>query len=369
MSNPVLYGHYERHDILKGTTTIRTIENGLLYKGTDNKLTINPITSWTIIYNSFVLTQPELDEKFKERFELSKSIATYYKDCLPRLTAIKDICECRSTEGKYINQEIAAMRSTIFDLIRKRKNVIKYVPSSLPYCAEQLFPLFPLPADEALPQSSVLLQKHMLDVIGSDRHKDLEIVVFNVFNNSPNLEERTLYIDINDLKSVYQRWYIYSHYFEGMQNNSIAKEHPLYNIIVKYTNHTKILEDYLQIFEAFKNKIMAYSTREDNPYQQTLAKEILNVDIHGAKPFFDNEWNTTITEEGCKDLKVLIDFIQNINNTSPLGTLEFMDHIARMDPEDSQMMTCTKYAARQNVQEQELKDSSLTIRTNKNART
>lgn len=40
------------------------------------------------------------------------------------------------------------------------------------------------------------------------------------------------------------------------------------------------------------------------------------------------------------EFKEFLDYIQNINNTSPMGTLEFMDHMARLDIYDVENPYC-----------------------------
>jgi hypothetical protein len=323
--------------------------------------TVKQNTKLNIIYTKITFDEIIPDANPDARLKIAKSIIEYYTNCVNRLTAIKDICECRSTEGKYINQEIAAMRTSIFDLIRHRKNVIKHVPVYLPNCADQLIPVLPLPEKKTSEQQkSDLLTKHMLTELESNPNdsskpntnkiNDLAIVVFNVFNNSPDVTEKTLYVNLNDLKDVYQRWYIYITYFDKLktQNNASSKsdfvlnyKHPLHATLQKYTNHEQIMTDFTIAYNKLKTQLNDYATSV-HEYHPALANEILDYKTNkGKKPFRADEWMTIATKDGMDDLKSFIDFVQTKNNTSPLGTLEFMDHMARMDTEDSVTGTCT----------------------------
>lgn len=280
---------------------------------------------------------------------ISDKLVEYYEVCIRHLKTIREICRCRSTEGKYINSEIAAMRDTIFDLIRKRKNVMKYTPVALPECMDDLFPVLPLPAEPVDRNTSTLLAHHMLDKIHESK-KDLAIVIFNVFNNSEQNEERTLYVDINDLKAVYQRWFIYDKYFdipEGTPPITLHESHPLRATLNKYTQLGGIMNDLLKSITKLKMQLRKYVSSA-NFYHNTLANEILNYEdqVNKSKPLLDEIYSTVSTTDGLNQLKRLLDFIQTKNNTSPLGTLEFMDHMARMDVDDSTMQTCTKFQSR-----------------------
>lgn len=281
--------------------------------------------------NSIPTQTTPFDPDFETRYRVSSRIVRYFEYVIDRLNRIQNVCECRTREGKNINREIMAMRNTIFELIRTQQSTksksrgIYNFPYVYSKCASQNLPPFLLAFDKSSTSTnqtpkSDLLSSHVLNKVDVN---ELQIVIFNVFDNSnDNLINKTLYIDINDLKAVYHRYRISERYFKD----------PNVNIISKDTLGNEIYEELKQYQETEINQ--SYSI-----VRTQILKQLKSNKTPIAKTIYD-KLDENVQPPTIQEFLNMLRMIQNINNTSPLGTLEFMDHMARMDIDDVESRYC-----------------------------
>jgi len=155
--------------------------------------------------------------------------------------------------------------------------------------------------------------------MATNNDQNINIVVFGVFNNSPvpsDKVETTLYVDINHLKYLYNCYYINEQYkLDTVSKSQIP------------TVLRVFLKDYLKeetIKEGITNEldlILNIKIPDKNVEQKEIHSKI--TDILKKMKIFNS----------VPEIKLLIEMIQRENNTSPLGTLEFMDHMSKMNSE------------------------------------
>jgi hypothetical protein len=156
--------------------------------------------------------------------------------------------------------------------------------------------------------------------IATENDKNINIVVFGVFNNSPipkDEVETTLYVDINHLKYLYNCYYINEEYnLDNVSNSNIPT-------VLRF-----FLKDYLNS-ETIKKGISAELKRI-----KTLKIPLKNVQQLEIRSNIVKYINTSLSYVNTvPEIKRVIEMIQRENNTSPLGTLEFMDHMSKMNSE------------------------------------
>jgi len=156
--------------------------------------------------------------------------------------------------------------------------------------------------------------------MATNNDQNINIVVFGVFNNSPvpsDNVETTLYVDINHLKYLYNCYYINQQYkLDTVSKSQIP------------TVLRVFLKDYFKE-ETIKNgitneldRILNIEIPIKNVQQHEIHSKIKTCILQKMKIF-----------NSVPEIKLLIEMIQRENNTSPLGTLEFMDHMSKMNSE------------------------------------
>ena len=246
------------------------------------------------------------------QISILKNIHDYYKKCVVRLNEIRKVCKCRAGEGMHINKSIEIMRNHIFTLLNADK---QNRSATYPKCTNGLFPVL---QDRFVTTNSTqqTSENNAMKIAIGDDKTNINIVVFGVFNNSPSQEDKTLYVDINKLKYWYNCFYINEQY-----NLATVPHIPivLREFLKDYLNTTNILHNIGNEINTIKD---LNSTKTLNLEQRTIHSKIVG---------YINSISKDINS--VEEIKGIIDMIQRENNTSPLGTLEFMDHMSKINSE------------------------------------
>jgi hypothetical protein len=191
--------------------------------------------------------------------------------------------------------------------------------ATYPQCTNGLFPVLQNKAKDVLnrvqqPEPDMNAMK-----MATNNDQNINIVVFGVFNNSPvpsDKVESTLYVDINHLKYLYNCYYINQQY----KLDTVSKS-PIPTVLrfflTDYFDEGKIKSGISSELYRISNIIIPEQNVQQKEIHSKIKKYISDL----------KEFNTV------PEIKLIIEMIQRENNTSPLGTLEFMDHMSKMNSE------------------------------------
>lgn len=239
---------------------------------------------------------------------------------------IKNACEHRSVEGKFINDSLKDFRKDLEYIVNVKNRDIKYyVPdiydskASLPsinsclqdFCFGKIN-CFSLPTTEQIVEPKSLILKSVYDYLlnksvitdATTFYDKLELCIFGVLNISraKNDPPSIHYIDINGVKSVIHHkdkftFPFVKDSFKTKLEESIALSEKLStSVAVKYVN--TLLTECLQHFN-----------RQDNAH---------NTKTFTVKPF-----------------KAVLDVIDDENAKTAIGTLEFMNKLSKFNTVNS----------------------------------
>jgi hypothetical protein len=255
------------------------------------------------------------DIDYEKRYDTFRTLYTYYNYCIGRLNDIQGICKCRAGEGFHINKSIETMRNHIFTLLKADK---QNRSATYPQCTHGLFPVLQNRDNDVLNPVQQPGPNMNAMQMATSNDTNINIVVFGVFNNSPPKDkvEQTLYVDINHLKYLYNCYHINQQY--KLDTVSKSKIPTVLRIFLKdYLNEKTIKEGITNELE----RILDLDVTSLNVEQVEIYKKIQE---------YVNNLKKQIT---IPEIKRCIEMIQRENNTSPLGTLEFMDHMSKMNLE------------------------------------
>ena len=242
----------------------------------------------------------------------------------------KQICKSRLEEGKFINESLKQVRETIKEIIiAKNKDNTNISPNFIDECLDTYCPTnescFELNTETKnnidIPSK---IFKEIYDQLKYQNktkfYEDILVSVFCVLNISKdaNNPPPVPYIDINRFKQIY--------YQEDIKPN---KKVSLESIRLLINEFYKIVKN-INYFESKLGDIL-YSnidTREHNVIYQkarelmeTLSESINNIGSDGLN----------IDEADYKKIVEFINLIDNSNAVSAIGTLEFVDQIAKFN--------------------------------------
>jgi hypothetical protein len=244
-----------------------------------------------------------------------------------RIDNSKLICENRRNEGYFINDSLEEIREVIKRILfEKNKDSINISPNFVDICLKNYCPqgsncfkfdVFSEPNKKTT--GSVIFDEiyNYLKLTGDTQYtiekmyQDIIVSIFCVFNISrgANNPPPTPYLDINRLKLLY--------YYEDILNEKkqefIKESEKIIEMIdIKFadkTNGLKLIvnEKGVSIFDNFKTKVKSGFTTSGKNFQ-TL---------------YNDSYETKIQE--------FIDMIDKNNAVSSIGTLEFLDQIAKFN--------------------------------------
>jgi hypothetical protein len=264
----------------------------------------------------------ELQKLYKIMYEI-----IYETHC--RLDYGKEICISRLSEGNFINQSLRDVRKTIKEImIEKNKNTIYNSPEFIDVCLDTYCPTHESCFEQA--NESVGKENDDINSIPSkifyeickeldyktktQFYQDIIVSVLCVFNISKqaNNPPPIPYIDINRFKQLF--------YLEIIKKYGNSGE-----IVVEKDKITSLISQF--------NKI----TDEIN-YFNTKVGDLLEKDEYiNTKKIIDtfsrelNKSDITINEFNRKTIEDFVNLIDNSNAVSAIGTLEFVDQIAKFN--------------------------------------
>jgi len=251
-----------------------------------------------------------------------EKIVNFFEEIQSRFVYGINICERRVFEGKFINESLRQIRENIKDIITvKSQDKVFNSPDYIDICLEQYCPTHAdcfktNPIDGSKLNTTSVLIKSIYEYIKLDKgteytveqfYKDILISIFCVFNISrqANNPPPVPYIDINDLK-------IHTTLYEK------NKEETTKTLII---NHLKRL--YYKLNEQPLKDDTEYT--DETTFQHNQVSVILSSDEYTE--IYENNENFENFEIDM--LKRFIRTIDNNNAVSAIGTLEFVDQIAK----------------------------------------
>ena len=343
--------------------------------------------------NRNIATQKRIKAMLESKiFEvLYKTITKMEKEYIDRTGNSKEICEHRRTEGYFINDSLRQVRSAIKEILyEKNKNAINIAPNFIDIC----FPSY-CPSKEdcfnfessSKTSNSVIIEtifkelyrkklsneKESIDILRKDFYKNVIVSVFCVFNTSriANNPPPTPYIDINLLKLIYKTGSVTSLDTDGLNEFvteaekivKMIKTDPYCNEDGNCENGDKLDEEKIPIEPyGFKNRV---SGLLDIPTKLTENADSLDDDVDDATTIMSKFEKLLIVFKKYKDLpedanketyetierKIayenvideFIDMIDKNNAISAVGTLEFLDQLAKFNTVSNVCRSNTDY--------------------------
>ena len=242
------------------------------------------------------------------------------------------ICENRREEGYFINNSLEKVREVIKKILfEKNKNSINITPDFIDICFKNYCPTHsncfsfdsfdnkPLQQDKTgsviFDQIYNVLKETKGYTTPTQMYEDIIISIFCVFNISrgANNPPPTPYLDINKLKQLF--------YYQDILNNITYQDEFISEceqIINKVSNE-------------FADKVSDLTTIKSNISKQKTIFHLFNQ----VKEYFNNN-KSKIDKKTYIQLykfyiKEFIDMIDKSNSVSAIGTLEFLDQIAKFN--------------------------------------
>ena len=233
------------------------------------------------------------------------------------------ICMERVSEGRFINSSLKELRENIFSImIEKTQNCIYYSPPFNADClnafcptGDNCFSLRKNPASPILSEPPSLIMKWIFkkyktgsgELTLTEFYKKILIGVFCVLNVSPtaNNPPPIPYIDINKLKLLWE-----------------TKKDLIYTDETAKQTSTALQNEVEQILVRIKTKY--------DPKQIEMVVQYLENNQFYKVPFVLTI-NKTIDKEYINKMNKLIDTINNHNSITAVGTLEYLDSVAKLN--------------------------------------
>jgi len=311
---------------------------------------------------------PDISDDIRTKINiiLSEEFFTFIKEMesnrSERLALADEVCSHRKTEGTFINDSLKQIRNEIRQMLyQKNKDALAIIPNYVDICFDKYCPshenCFSF-TDTASKKSSdttksvifdeiyKYLQREKTDYTREKMYEDLLITVFCVFNISKraNNPPPAPYVDVNELKRLSYNYDIFGD--SDMKNKFIENA----DMLIK-----TLTEKYIDTLESGekKNKLAAiFDIQVPNDIFVDLDKSSPLYNLtrgEGTKKSYevfkylldqmkkasaDNiVWKTILADNsGYKNY--IIDFLQNIDNinaASAVGTLEFLDRMAKLN--------------------------------------
>ena len=242
------------------------------------------------------------------------------------------ICENRREEGYFINNSLEKVREVIKKILfEKNKDSINITPNFIDICFKNYCPQhsncfnFDILNEKSIQQDktgSVIfdeIYKELKEIKGYEApqkmYEDIIISIFCVFNISrgANNPPPTPYLDINKLKLLF--------YYEDIVNKPSLQD----EFIEEASNIIN------KIMVEFKDKVGDLTTIKSNISKQKSIFDLLNQ----VKEYFNTHTNNidkkTYNQLYKFFIKEFIDMIDKSNAVSAIGTLEFLDQIAKFN--------------------------------------
>jgi hypothetical protein len=287
-------------------------------------------------------------DKIRELLKIYDHIYEIIYETHCRLDYGKQICISRLAEGNFINQSLRDVRKTIKEImIEKNKNTIYNSPEFIDVCLDTYCPThescFEQKSESAETENddiNSIPSKIFYEICAelnyktkTQFYKDIIVSVLCVFNISKqaNNPPPIPYIDINRFKQLF--------YLE---------------IIKKYGNSGEIILE--------KDKIMSLISQFDKivaeiNFFNTKVGDLLEKDEYiNTKKIIEtlsresNKPEIILNESNRKTIEDFINLIDNSNAVSAIGTLEFVDQIAKFNTVNTICSNNSPYLNEKNIE-------------------
>ena len=308
--------------------------------GEENELVNKDILDG-LIENIFKTQSTELPESTKSKKKnkpvIYKNLVEIVKDLDSEISCrtanINTICKNRRQEGYFINDSLLKVREVIKEILKyKNQDSIELAPNFIDVCFDNYCPNnnncfnFETSNKGSKPAgANSIIFNTIMEELGIDDntelYKDIILSVFCVFNISrkANNPPPTPYVDINDLKTLFY----FKDIYENKEEFTFASKKVINMIEKDVKNEMQNIVDP----EGFKDKISNLTTiiskdGKDSIFNnfKTFFGKFQNDDAQ-AKKSYGGDWQPKIKE--------FIDMIDKSNAVSAIGTLEFLDQIAK----------------------------------------
>jgi hypothetical protein len=262
-----------------------------------------------------------------------------------RLYNMYKVCRCRLTEGIHINKTLESLRSSLIQIVKiKNEDRFMKIPTFNEFCIGQMLPHpldvegFKQPSNFDIDKiSSEVVINYVLNKIDKDTKlaaKALKVVVFGVFDNSDYKNKRRFaYINIQELRMEYLRFN--SLYYINQLKKDAFFQKTYYGLFD--TSRKKALGLNMKVITSVEKDLNLYKPKTINGITETYG---IGVEEWSDIYILINKIKTSKAKPS--DVNVLIQSIQKINDTSPIGSLEFLDHLANETEFDSMVCSTSK---------------------------
>lgn len=253
-------------------------------------------------------------------------------------------CSCRLMEGNQINLTLNSFRDTMKTIMDfKYKEKLRRFPGLTDNCKLQLCPV--LHKNDCIAHSGEnvnitassithdILREHVLDIINPSNYeeavKQLKIVVYGVFNNT-NAEDskHRPYVNTSELK------YEINRFANRRRTNEIRSQFYIHKVH-SYQLGINFKKFNVQILKSVIDRLEKFAPIHDKQTNAWVIKGIPKAEYDQIHSLLHNQY-LILAEDALdlpnnflNDLNNAINLIQKINDTTPIGTLEFLDHIAK----------------------------------------
>jgi hypothetical protein len=241
-----------------------------------------------------------------------------------RLENAETVCEHRIVEGKFINRSLADVRGAISDMLqeKQRHSNLNIAPSVVPLCHDAychvdehaVLKCYKLPPKNDRKPNSIIFE-HILEEIypdpekkmrDSDRwalmYRELIVCVFCVFNISKDVNTNNPppvpYVDINAMRRRANQFN-----FDG-----------------------NIVEEYAVLLE----KIRSFTDKTES-LLTSIEYEDINRQMSDNERMGTRKTNIPFTKNLQRQMNAFLHTIDNNNAASAIGTLEFVDRLAKFN--------------------------------------
>jgi hypothetical protein len=272
--------------------------------------------------------------KYMAYIDKSRNIIT---ETMVRLKHGQQVCENRVIEGKYINSSLDQIRAAIKYILNKKhenSDALFHSPDFIDICLQSYCPsginCFNTSSIDNAPESLIdEIYNHISPTKDKDQfYKDIVISVFGVFNVSRLADNPppVPYIDINHLKQIYYN-----------NDSEYSEKYPLLWALHELKEQIeKLPKQQIQMLP-----LIEYITEEADkkdtklPLIDALTKliavAIADYKVHNEDADILSKARKSISYYFMNTLKEIIEAIDIHNAASTIGTLEFLDQLAKFN--------------------------------------
>jgi hypothetical protein len=284
--------------------------------------------------------------KIGDENELFEKVKAIEEETKCRIENAKVICENRTNEGVFINKSLEGVRNVIKKILfEKNKDSINISPNFINICLKNYCPqgsnCFKFDGfsfdDNGNDTGSVIFNEifeylKIDDYTIQKMYQEIIVSIFCVFNISreANNPPPTPYIDINRLKSLF-------YYQNILDDGPIQKlEESKGQVSTNEESDKKSIKqefiieckNVIQKIDSFKDKVSELYNITFKP-NKTVINEFISVVTAFENP--NKNFLQTYNGKYKNDIQNFINIIDNNNAVSAIGTLEFLDQIAKFN--------------------------------------